>query len=136
MCQRLYIAIYVSLSCIFHIYSQAKILALRLKVKSRASKRSQDLNLGLVGSQVLLFLLHCTAWIKRRVQRCEQLIVGFRKLFIRAVRDNTKKLKMNHPRTIPEIGLLGVQKTEAAMCTRMAPKGFPEKGVIESGFEK
>lgn len=62
--------------------------------------------------------------------------MDFRKLFLRAVRDNTKQLKMKQPRAIPEIGLLGVQKTEAAMCTIMASKGFPEKGVIESGFEK
>lgn len=43
---------------------------------------------------------------------------------------------MKYPRTIPEMSLIGVQRTEKAVCARTALKGFPEKEAIESGLEK
>lgn len=60
----------------------------------------------------------------------------FKELLIRAIRDDTKQCKMKYPRTIPEMSLIGVQRTEKAVCARTALKGFPEKEAIESGLEK
>lgn len=63
------------------------------------------------------------------------LIVGFKEFEIRAVRDDIKQLKWKCPMTVSEISLTGGQRTEEAMCARMAGRGFSEKGTLCQNLE-
>lgn len=62
--------------------------------------------------------------------------MGFKKFPVRAVRDDTKQIRMKCPMAITEISFRGIQKSEEAMYAGMDWKVFPQSGTIEPGLEK